>query len=162
MKNDRHDWLRAATKVPLLIAGLAFASAAFAHVFPQKQEPGAGATVASPAQVRVIFDGPLEPSFRLADGDRRERQAGQHGEVRSRHPSDGGDGSAVAAARGRSLHRALGSRSLRRASHARRLRIRREVARNSDAPRHRKNDGSACPLPAPREAYRSGLFWCRS
>ncbi|MFM0129634.1 copper resistance CopC family protein [Paraburkholderia sediminicola] len=67
MKNDRHDWLRAAAKVPLLIAGLAFASAAFAHVFPQKQkqkqEPGAGATVASPAQVRVIFDGPLEPSF---------------------------------------------------------------------------------------------------
>jgi methionine-rich copper-binding protein CopC len=32
-------------------------------VFPQKQEPGAGATVASPAQVRVIFDGPLEPAF---------------------------------------------------------------------------------------------------
>ncbi|MFM0363255.1 copper resistance CopC family protein [Paraburkholderia sediminicola] len=63
MKNDRHAWLRAAAKVPLLIAGLAFASAAFAHVFPQKQEPGAGATVASPAQVRVIFDGPLEPSF---------------------------------------------------------------------------------------------------
>ncbi|MFM0502149.1 copper resistance protein CopC [Paraburkholderia caffeinilytica] len=45
------------------MAGLAFASAVFAHVFPQKQEPGAGATVASPAQVRVIFDGPLEPSF---------------------------------------------------------------------------------------------------
>ena len=63
MKNDRHDWLRAAAKMPLLIAGLAFASAAFTHVFPQKQEPGAGATVASPAQVRVIFDGPLEPSF---------------------------------------------------------------------------------------------------
>jgi methionine-rich copper-binding protein CopC len=66
MKNDRHDWLRwlgATAKMPLLIAGLVFASAAFAHVFPQKQEPGAGATVASPAQVRVIFDGPLEPSF---------------------------------------------------------------------------------------------------
>ncbi|HEX7911736.1 MAG TPA: copper resistance protein CopC [Paraburkholderia sp.] len=63
MKNDRHDWLRVAARVPLLIAGLVFASAAFAHVFPQKQEPGAGATVASPAQVRVIFDGPLEPSF---------------------------------------------------------------------------------------------------
>lgn len=63
MKNDRHDWLRTAAKVPLLIAGLAFASAAFAHVFPKKQEPGAGATVVSPAQVRVTFDGPLEPSF---------------------------------------------------------------------------------------------------
>lgn len=63
MKNDRNAWLRTAAKVPLLIAGLAFASAAFAHVFPQKQEPGAGATVAPPAQVRVMFDGPLEPSF---------------------------------------------------------------------------------------------------
>jgi methionine-rich copper-binding protein CopC len=55
MKNDRQGWMRDAAKLPLLIAGLAFASAAFAHVFPQKQEPGAGATVA--------FDGPLEPSF---------------------------------------------------------------------------------------------------
>jgi methionine-rich copper-binding protein CopC len=63
MKSDRQGWMRDAAKLPLLIAGLAFASAAFAHVFPQKQEPGAGATVASPAQVRVTFDGPLEPSF---------------------------------------------------------------------------------------------------
>jgi methionine-rich copper-binding protein CopC len=46
-----------------LAAGLTLAGAAFAHVFPQKQEPGAGATVAAPAQVRVIFDGPLEPAF---------------------------------------------------------------------------------------------------
>ncbi|MFL9904644.1 copper resistance protein CopC [Paraburkholderia fungorum] len=46
-----------------MIAGFVFASAAFAHVFPAKQEPGAGATVASPSQVRVMFDGPLEPSF---------------------------------------------------------------------------------------------------
>ncbi|WP_175108539.1 copper resistance CopC family protein, partial [Pararobbsia alpina] len=27
------------------------------------QEPGAGATVSSPAKVRILFDGPLEPSF---------------------------------------------------------------------------------------------------
>ncbi len=47
----------------LLIAGCVFASAAFAHVFPQKQEPGAGATVASPAAVKITFDGPLEPAF---------------------------------------------------------------------------------------------------
>jgi methionine-rich copper-binding protein CopC len=52
-----------ARRVMVMIAGLVFASAAFAHVFPQKQEPGAGATVASPAQVRVTFDGPLEPAF---------------------------------------------------------------------------------------------------
>ncbi|SEA17555.1 copper resistance CopC family protein [Paraburkholderia sartisoli] len=47
----------------LLIAGFVFASAAFAHVFPQHQEPGAGATVASPATVKITFDGPLEPAF---------------------------------------------------------------------------------------------------
>lgn len=52
-----------------LVAGLVFAlslgiaSTAFAHVFPKKQEPGAGATVAAPPQVRVTFDGPLEPAF---------------------------------------------------------------------------------------------------
>jgi methionine-rich copper-binding protein CopC len=50
-------------KWTVLIAGLAFASAAFAHVFPEKQEPGAGASVAPPAQVKITFDGPLEPSF---------------------------------------------------------------------------------------------------
>ncbi|MEO6973006.1 MAG: copper resistance CopC family protein [Rhodoferax sp.] len=41
----------------------AFAGAASAHVFPQTQVPGAGATVASPAQVTITFDGPLEPAF---------------------------------------------------------------------------------------------------
>lgn len=54
-------WL--ARCVPVLVAGLALSSAVWAHVFPQKQEPGAGATVTAPAQVRVIFDGPLEPAF---------------------------------------------------------------------------------------------------
>ncbi|NYH20730.1 copper resistance CopC family protein [Paraburkholderia bryophila] len=63
MKNDRLVSLHKTAKLITFVAGLAFASAAFAHVFPQKQEPGAGATVASPAQVRVIFDGPLEPAF---------------------------------------------------------------------------------------------------
>jgi methionine-rich copper-binding protein CopC len=37
--------------------------AALAHVFPKTQEPGAGTTVVSPPQVRITFDGPLEPSF---------------------------------------------------------------------------------------------------
>ncbi|MFM0741983.1 copper resistance protein CopC [Paraburkholderia xenovorans] len=53
----------AAANLSLLVAGLALSTAVFAHVFPQKQEPGAGATVASPAQVRIVFDGPLEPAF---------------------------------------------------------------------------------------------------
>jgi copper resistance protein C len=34
-----------------------------AHVFPSKESPAAGATVASPAEVSIQFDGPLEPSF---------------------------------------------------------------------------------------------------
>jgi methionine-rich copper-binding protein CopC len=38
-------------------------AAAFAHVFPQKQDPGAGATVEAPAKVTIAFDGPLEPAF---------------------------------------------------------------------------------------------------
>jgi methionine-rich copper-binding protein CopC len=54
---------RTATKLGTLLAGLVLAGAAAAHVFPQKQEPGAGKTVSSPAQVRVSFDGPLEPAF---------------------------------------------------------------------------------------------------
>jgi methionine-rich copper-binding protein CopC len=52
-----------AMRAAALLAGITLAGAAFAHVFPQKQEPGAGATVAAPAQVKVTFDGPLEPAF---------------------------------------------------------------------------------------------------
>jgi copper resistance protein C len=52
-----------AMRAAALLAGITLASAAFAHVFPQKQEPGAGATVAAPSQVKVTFDGPLEPAF---------------------------------------------------------------------------------------------------
>ncbi|MEI6003358.1 copper resistance protein CopC [Paraburkholderia bengalensis] len=37
--------------------------AALAHVFPQKQEPGPGATIEAPAKVSITFDGPLEPAF---------------------------------------------------------------------------------------------------
>lgn len=60
---DGYIGLRGVAKLTTLVAGLVLAGAAWAHVFPQKQEPGAGATVASPAQVRVTFDGPLEPAF---------------------------------------------------------------------------------------------------
>ena len=71
LKNHRTSGLCTATqrisrltmRLAALVAGLTLAGAAVAHVFPQKQEPGAGATVTSPAQVRVIFDGPLEPAF---------------------------------------------------------------------------------------------------
>jgi methionine-rich copper-binding protein CopC len=39
------------------------ASTAFAHVFPKKEEPGAGASVESPSSVRIVFSGSLEPDF---------------------------------------------------------------------------------------------------
>ncbi|MBC8752653.1 copper resistance CopC family protein [Paraburkholderia podalyriae] len=63
MKQNRSPWKRGIASVAGLFAGLVFAGAAFAHVFPQKQEPGAGASVAAPSQVKIIFDGRLEPAF---------------------------------------------------------------------------------------------------
>ncbi len=62
MLSYRHK-RRLAARLAVFGAALAVSGAAFAHVFPKKQEPGAGATVPSPAQIRILFDGPLEPSF---------------------------------------------------------------------------------------------------
>jgi copper resistance protein C len=45
------------------IAFFVTSSASLAHVFPRAQVPGADATVTSPAQIRITFDGPLEPAF---------------------------------------------------------------------------------------------------
>jgi methionine-rich copper-binding protein CopC len=63
MNQNRSPWKRVIASVAGLFAGLVFASTAFAHVFPQKQEPGAGASVAASSQVKITFDGPLEPAF---------------------------------------------------------------------------------------------------
>jgi methionine-rich copper-binding protein CopC len=63
MNQNRSALKRAVATLAGLFAGLVFASTAFAHVFPQKQEPGAGASVAAPSQVKITFDGPLEPAF---------------------------------------------------------------------------------------------------
>jgi hypothetical protein len=52
-----------ATLCALGAAALLVAQTAFAHVFPSKQEPAAGATVSAPAQVSITFNGPLEPAF---------------------------------------------------------------------------------------------------
>jgi methionine-rich copper-binding protein CopC len=54
---------RITTKLAVFGIALAFAGLAFAHVFPKKQEPGAGVTVAAPPAVKITFDGPLEPAF---------------------------------------------------------------------------------------------------
>ncbi|MBB5503797.1 copper resistance CopC family protein [Paraburkholderia atlantica] len=80
---------RLAMRVAALIAGVTLASAALAHVFPQKQEPGAGASVAAPAQVKVTFDGPLEPAFSsLSVTDASGRQVGtQKSSVDAQQPA---------------------------------------------------------------------------
>ena len=80
---------RLAAKLTTLAAGLMLASVAVAHVFPQKQEPGAGATVTSVTQVRVIFDGPLEPGPEVGDGGGQptgpEREVGAQAQRRRQH-----------------------------------------------------------------------------
>ncbi|ADG15686.1 copper resistance protein CopC [Paraburkholderia atlantica] len=80
---------RLAMRVAALIAGVTLASAALAHVFPQKQEPGAGTSVAAPAQVKVTFDGPLEPAFSsLSVTDASGRQVGtQKSSVDAQQPA---------------------------------------------------------------------------
>lgn len=47
----------------VFLSAMTFASVALAHVFPQHQEPGAGASIAPPPEVKITFDGPLEPAF---------------------------------------------------------------------------------------------------
>lgn len=55
--------IRRGSRIACVATGMLIASTAFAHVFPQKQSPSAGAEVASPANVTIAFDGPLEPAF---------------------------------------------------------------------------------------------------
>ena len=63
MQRNDSDARRLALKLALSGAALVFSAAAWAHVFPSKQEPGAGVSVAPPSQVKITFDGPLEPAF---------------------------------------------------------------------------------------------------
>jgi len=63
MNHNRNSRKTAVPTLAAFLTVLVFASTTFAHVFPQKQEPGAGASVAAPPRVRVTFDGPLEPAF---------------------------------------------------------------------------------------------------
>ncbi|AFQ49879.1 copper resistance CopC family protein [Burkholderia cepacia] len=55
--------LRPGARAAAIATGVLIASTAFAHVFPQRQTPSAGAEVAAPASVSITFDGPLEPAF---------------------------------------------------------------------------------------------------
>ncbi|MGV4689183.1 copper resistance CopC family protein [Burkholderia pseudomallei] len=61
MRRFRH--LRRGTCAVAIATCIVTVSPAFAHVFPQTQTPSAGAEVAAPAKVTIMFDGPLEPAF---------------------------------------------------------------------------------------------------
>jgi len=51
------------SRAAALVSCLLTVSPVFAHVFPQTQTPSAGAEVAAPTHVTIVFDGPLEPAF---------------------------------------------------------------------------------------------------
>jgi methionine-rich copper-binding protein CopC len=63
MKKQAGAGRRITMKLAVFGIAITFAGLAFAHVFPKKQEPGAGVTVAAPPAVTITFDGPLEPAF---------------------------------------------------------------------------------------------------
>ncbi len=63
MSSNQHPARRFGAKLAIFAATLCVSAAAFAHVFPKKQEPEANTTVPAPAQVQITFTGPLEPSF---------------------------------------------------------------------------------------------------
>lgn len=53
-----------AYRAPVLAIGLLLmANLAWGHAFPDRSEPRVGWTVESPAQVRIWFDGAIEPFF---------------------------------------------------------------------------------------------------
>ena len=66
----------AATAIVLACGALMWATAALAHAFPEREEPGVGAVVReTPKQVRIWFNAKLEPVFSTvfvedADGKR--------------------------------------------------------------------------------------------
>jgi len=47
----------------LLLGGTLFCTLTYAHVHPQTQTPAANAQVQAPSEVKIEFDGPLEPAF---------------------------------------------------------------------------------------------------
>ncbi|MFC3110633.1 copper resistance protein CopC [Undibacterium arcticum] len=65
------------------LGGLLWAQQVLAHTFPERAEPRVGAVIdSSPSQVRIWFDGQIEPAFstlRVLDGQGRQvnQEAGQ-------------------------------------------------------------------------------------
>jgi len=79
----RHAGPHAATLRPLGVAAalvVALAGTAWAHAFPDHSDPRVGATVdAPPGEVRVWFDGEIEPVFstmRVVNGDKQRVDRG--------------------------------------------------------------------------------------
>lgn len=71
-------------KRELLTAALLLtASAAWGHAFPDRSEPRVGSTLGeAPSEVRVWFDGEIEPVFstiRVENGDKQRVDGGQGG-----------------------------------------------------------------------------------
>jgi methionine-rich copper-binding protein CopC len=68
------------TSLTVVSAVAAWATGVGAHAFVSRSEPRTGATIAeSPAQVRIWFDGPVEPMFasiRVEDRDKRRVDRG--------------------------------------------------------------------------------------
>jgi methionine-rich copper-binding protein CopC len=67
---------------------MASASSVWAHAFVSRSEPRTGATIAeSPAQVRIWFDGPIEPMFATIAVEDRDKRRVDKGDARV-NPSD--------------------------------------------------------------------------
>ena len=66
-----------------LAALLLLETGAWAHAFLSRSDPPPGATIAAPpAQVRIWFDGPIEPLFLAIRVENRERQRVDRGDGR--------------------------------------------------------------------------------
>jgi methionine-rich copper-binding protein CopC len=60
--SSRNAWSGVALACALVTVLVLLPSAAWAHAFVSRSEPRAGATLGeSPAQIRIWFDGPVEP-----------------------------------------------------------------------------------------------------
>jgi len=81
----RSSWPRALTCVLWLavMGALASVSAAWAHAFVSRSEPRTGATIVeSPPEVRIWFDGPVEPLFATIRVENRDGRRVDKGDAR--------------------------------------------------------------------------------
>jgi copper resistance protein C len=72
----------------LAAALLAAASTVWAHAFPDHAEPRVGSTVPPPSEVRIWFDGEIEPVFSTVRVENTDKQRVDKGDARV-SPQDG-------------------------------------------------------------------------